>query len=85
MRITLVKPDGTTSQLAFESVNTSTFAPVGQINFPGGDDTVGHTNWKTVSTALPVTGGPGIYRLIVRDEGDGIYDSNVLIDKIRFK
>lgn len=85
MRITLIKPDGTTTQLAFESVNGSTFFGVGGIDFPGGDTTVGHTGFKLVSRNIPVTAGPGIYRIVVRDEGDGIYDSNILIDNIRFK
>jgi hypothetical protein len=85
MRITLIKPDGTTAQLAFESVNGSTFFGVGGIDFPGGDTTVGHTGFKFVSMNIPVTAGPGTYRIVVRDEGDGIYDSNVLIDNIRFK
>lgn len=85
MRITLIKPDGTTVQLAFESVNGSTFSAVSGIDFPGGDNTVGHTGFKVVSMTIPVTAGPGIYRIVVRDEGDGIYDSNVLIDHIRFK
>lgn len=85
MRITLVKPDGTTAQLAFESVNGSAFFAVGGIDFPGGDQTVGHTGFKFVSMNIPVTAGPGFYRIVVRDEGDGVYDSNVLIDNIRFK
>jgi hypothetical protein len=85
MRITLVKPDGTTVQLAFESVNGSSFTAVSGIDFPGGDTTVGHTGFKSVSMTIPTTAGPGVYRIVVRDEGDGIYDSNVLIDNIRFK
>jgi hypothetical protein len=85
MRITLIKPDGTTAQLAFESVNGSAFFAVGGIDFPGGDQTVGHTGFKFVSMNIPVTAGPGFYRIVVRDEGDGVYDSNVLIDNIRFK
>jgi hypothetical protein len=85
MQITLIKPDGTAAQLAFESVNGSAFFAVGGIDFPGGDQTVGHTGFKFVSMNIPVTAGPGFYRIVVRDEGDGVYDSNVLIDNIRFK
>jgi hypothetical protein len=85
MRIMLVKPDGTSVQLAFESVNGSTFFGVGGIDFPGGDTTVGYTGFKFVTMNIPVTPGPGTYRIVVRDEGDGVYDSNVLIDNIRFK
>lgn len=85
MRITLVKPDGSTVQLAFEDVDHSAYSLVGGINFPGGDSTTGQTGWKSVSQTEAITAGPGTYRIIVRDEGDGIYDSNVLIDRIRFK
>ena len=85
MRITLVKPDGTTQQLAFESIDGSPYTLIGGIDFPGGDNTVGHTGFKMVSMTIPVTAGPGVYRIVVRDEGDGIYDSQVLIDNIRFK
>ena len=85
MTIVLVPPGGAEVQLAYEDVNTSTFSLVSGINFPGGDDTVGRTGWKTVTKTIPVTSGPGTYKIRVRDEGDGIYDSNVLIDKIQFK
>ena len=66
-------------------MDNSVYSLVGGIDFPGGDSTVGQTGWKPVSTCVPVTEGPGTYRIVVRDEGDGIYDSNVLIDHIRFK
>lgn len=85
MRIVLIAPGGAETQLAFESVDGSTFTPVSGIDFPGGDSTVGHTGFKPVSVTVPVTQGPGVYRIVVRDRGDGIYDSNVLMDNIRFK
>ena len=85
LRIVLVTPSGAEIVLAFESVNTSQFTLVSGIDFPGGDSTVGQTGWKTVKRTIPVTAGPGKYSIKIRDEGDGIYDSNVLIDRIRFK
>jgi hypothetical protein len=85
MRIVLVAPGGAETQLAFESVDGSTFTLVGGIDFPGGDNTVGHTGFKSVSMTVPVTAGPGIYRIVVRDRGDGIFDSNIMLDNIRFK
>jgi hypothetical protein len=85
LNISLLTPAGTTVPLAFESVNSSVFSPVGGINFPGGDNTVGQTGWKTATANVPVTLGPGTYRLVVRDEGDGIYDSNALLDSVRFR
>ncbi|HEU4404017.1 MAG TPA: S8 family serine peptidase [Polyangiaceae bacterium] len=85
LRIVLVAPNGAETTLALETVNGSTFTPIGGIDFPGGDDTVGHTGWKTASTTVPVTEGSGTYLIRIRDEGDGIFDSNALIDHIRFK
>jgi hypothetical protein len=85
LAISLLTPAGATIPLAFESVNSSTFSLVGGINFPGGDSTVGQTGWKTATANVPVTLGAGTYRLVVRDEGDGIYDSNALLDSVRFR
>ncbi|HYP28037.1 MAG TPA: S8 family serine peptidase [Blastocatellia bacterium] len=85
MTIVLVTPSGQEEVLAFESVDGSTFMPAERVNFNGGDDTAGQTGWKTVRKTVAVTGGPGTYRIVVRDRGDGIFDSEVLIDNIRFK
>lgn len=85
MRIILMGPGGSETQLAYEDVNTSSFSMVSGIDFPGGDSTVGQTGWKTVNMNVPITpGNSGTFSIVVRDEGDGIYDSNVLIDHIRF-
>jgi subtilisin family serine protease len=84
--ITLVKPGGSTQQLAIETVDGSSFSAIGGIDFPGGDHTVGWTGWKNVtSVKIPVTPGGGTYRLRVEDRGDGIFDTNGLLDNIRFK
>lgn len=85
IRITLLAPNGTETTLAYEEVNSSYFTSVTGVDFPGGDNTVGSTGWKTAIVRIPVSSGPGRYRVRVRDEGDGIYDSNLLIDNIRFK
>jgi hypothetical protein len=85
IRIVLVTPDGTERLLAYEEVNSALFTPMTGIDFPGGDLTLGTTGWKTVVTRIPVTRGLGKYSIRVRDEGDGIYDSNLLVDNIRFK
>ncbi|MEM2951182.1 MAG: S8 family serine peptidase [Nitrososphaeria archaeon] len=83
--ITLQTPSGETITLASEEINTSAFVPVEGIDFPGGDYTVGMTGWKTVTVNVPVTEGPGTYKIFITDAGDDIYDSVVLIDNIRFK
>lgn len=85
LRITLITPSGNIVTLAAESVNGSTFIPVGGIDFPGGDNTVGMTNWQTSTVNVLVTEGAGTYEIFVEDAGDDIYDSVVLIDNIRFK
>lgn len=83
--ITLKTPSGNTIELARETINTSSFIPVSGIDFPGGDNTVGMTGWKAVTVNVPVTEGPGTYKIFISDAGDDIYDSVVLIDNIRFK
>jgi len=83
--ITMQTPSGNIVSLAQESVNSSAFVPVGGIDFPGGDNTVGMTGWKSVTVSVPVSEGPGTYRIFISDAGDDIYDSVVLLDNIRFK
>jgi subtilisin family serine protease len=85
LKITLVTPAGTEIILAEESVNASSFTAIGGIDFPGGDTTVGWTGWKPISTTVPVTGGSGVYRIFLQDAGDAIYDTETLIDEIKFK
>lgn len=85
LTIKVTAPDGTETVLATETVNASTFYSIEGIDFPGGDDTVGHTKWKTASATIPVTHGSGTYGIHITDAGDDIYDSVVLIDNIRLK
>jgi hypothetical protein len=83
--ITLEGPSGPIS-VATETVDGSAFMPIVGIDFPGGDSTVGWTGWRqVVSRKIPVSPGGGVYRLRVRDRGDGIYDTNAIIDNIRFR
>jgi len=82
--IELVTPNGT-RQLAVETVDGSSFSLIGGIDFPGGDSTVGWTGWKPVNITVPVPPGGATFNLRVRDQGDGIYDTNAIIDNIRFK
>lgn len=85
MVITLEGAGGSTT-VAIETVDGSAFTPIAGIDFPGGDNTVGWTGWRhVVSKKVPVSPGGGVYRLRVRDRGDGIYDTNALVDNIRFR
>ena len=83
LRIVLVEPDGTEVLLAVETINDSLYFPIEGINFPGGDQTVGHTGWKTATAVVPITKGPGSYAVRIEDAGDNLYDSVVLLDRIR--
>ncbi len=85
LEVTITAPDGTVTNLVMESVNASTFVPIGGMDFPGGDDTVGHTGWKTAMAMIAVTAGAGQYVIDISDTGDDIYDSVVLVDNIRFE
>lgn len=85
LRIVLVAPNGAETILAQESINNSNFSTITGIDFPGGDNTVGQTGWKTVNKTISVSSGSGTYRIEIRDAGDDIYDSVVLLDHIRFK
>jgi len=85
LTITLITPSGSSHVLVYEDINTSSFSGVGGIDFPGGDNTVGMTGWKTASVTIPVTEGSGTYKIFITDAGDDIYDSVILIDNIRFK
>ena len=58
--------------------------------FPGldlggdGDTTVGCTGWKTAHGTINLKSGAGIWKMLLHDEGDALYDTVVLIDRIRF-
>ncbi len=83
--ISLTLPDGTVKDLITESVNGSEFTLVEGLDLPEGDDTAGQTGFKTVNFVIPVTEGEGEYRINISDQEDGLYDSVLLIDNIRFK
>jgi subtilisin family serine protease len=85
LTIKLIAPDGSETILAQESVNASSFTPVSGIDFPGGDDTVGQTGWKSISKTIPVKKGAGSYKIVIEDAGDDVYDTVLLLDNIRLK
>jgi hypothetical protein len=91
--ITLEGPCAPTQPVVLETIDGSAFFPIGGINFPEGDDTVGWTGWRPAQVQVPLTAAcvaamsedPLYFRIKVRDRGDGNFDTNVLIDNIRFK
>lgn len=82
MRITLIS-GGSSVPLAQETLNESTLSGVS--GFLGGSAlNGGQTGWQTIRISRPVTPGPATLRIEVNDVGDGIVDSFVFLDHIRF-
>lgn len=68
---------------SYESINTSTWVDVGNIDFDGGDSTVFQTGWKTATIDVSAYQGQVItLYFIVYDMGDSIYDSACVIDNV---
>jgi hypothetical protein len=83
--IQIVTGSGTTD-IAKEEVNTSTWLPITGINFEGGDSTVYHTGWKSVTADLSAYKGKSItIKIVVYDVGDSIYDTAAVIDDIKIQ
>ena len=80
--------------LAQESIDDANFVlwTNNPPNFPGGDNTVGQTGKRTVCRSIDtgIFGGrnfEGIwlrFLVTIEDRGDGIYDSLVLLDSVKF-
>ena len=69
--------------LASETINTSTWYSIANIDFEGGDDTVYHTKWKTVSFNLSEYRGETVtLQFMVFDVGDSIYDTVGVVDNV---
>jgi thermitase len=83
--IQLTLPNGSTVELAKETINDSVFTDISGLSLPGGDETVGQTRRKTVDVEIPVEAGVGEYSISISDLGDDVYDSIILIDSIRLK
>lgn len=70
-------------EIIYESINDSQWTPVENIDFAGGDETVYHTGWKTVSLDVSAYQGQVITLcFIIYDVGDSLYDSAVLLDNV---
>ena len=82
----LYDTSGMINQLAFESVNTSTWLPISGIDFDGGDRTTFHTGWETVSVDISQYAGKLLtIKFTVFDVGDSVYDTGVLIDNVKIE
>ena len=80
----IIDENGNSTQIAYESVNTSSWTQVTGINFEGGDSTAYQTGWKTVSVDISAYQGQYItIRFVTFDVGDSAYDTAGLIDNVR--
>ncbi len=78
--------DGGWQLLAFESINGSSWTPLGGDYFGGGDDTTYHTGWRDVSHSLADARGQDVtLEFRVWDRGDSIYDTAALIDQVEIE
>lgn len=76
--------DNILSSEIIEAVNTSTWYPVNDINFDGGDDTAYHTGWATKTIDISDFQNQIIQiRFLVYDVGDSIYDTAAVLDNIK--
>lgn len=90
-RVVLIDENGNETQLAYETVNTSSWSPVTGSQsdggmFDGGDETAYHTGWKMIDHAVQDLEGKTVtLKFRVWDVGDSIYDTAALIDKIKLQ
>lgn len=81
-----VDKDGNETQIDLISVNdigNTGFAPI-TYDFSGGDATMGASGWRTATATIPLVKGTGSWKLRVSDEADALYDTAVLLDRVRF-
>ncbi|MCM1561819.1 MAG: hypothetical protein NC123_20150 [Butyrivibrio sp.] len=74
------------TEVACESVNTSSWQVVSGIDFDGGDSTAYQTGWKTIKIDVSsYSGQEVILSFDVCDKGDSAYDTAALIDNVRLQ
>ena len=81
--IRIVHNNETVVDTIYESINTSEWFSVENIDFSGGDETVYETGWFTVSVDISEYAGETIVLcFVIYDKGDSLYDSACLLDNI---
>ncbi|MBR6096623.1 MAG: InlB B-repeat-containing protein [Oscillospiraceae bacterium] len=84
--VALVLKEGIAFQKIYESINTSEWIPINNVNFDGGDQTAFQTGWKAVVIDVSAYRGMAVtLSFVVYDKGDSIYDSACLIDNVELK
>ena len=73
-------------EYTYESINSSLWYEVKNIDFDGGDDTVYQTGWKNAEVDISAYRGKIItFYFVIYDVGDSIYDSACVIDNVALK
>lgn len=84
-QVVLLMADGSQQQLAYESVNSSSWKAVSGIDFYGGDNTTYMTDWKHVD--IDISAYPDAKAVVFKahtwDVGDSLWDTAALIDNIK--
>lgn len=81
--IRIVSDNVTVVDTIYETINTSEWFPVENIDFADGDTTVYETGWFTVSVDISEYAGKTISLcFVIYDKGDSLYDSACLLDNI---
>jgi hypothetical protein len=82
----LDKDGNVLQQIAYESINTSTWIAMSGVDFEGGDGTVYQTDWHNVTIDISAYSNQFItLRFIVYDVGDSAYDTAAVIDNVALK
>lgn len=87
-RAVLIDEDGNEIELAYETVNTSSWTAISGSQsdggmFDGGDETAFHTGWKSINHQITSLAGQTVtLKFRVWDVGDSVYDTAALIDNI---
>jgi hypothetical protein len=82
----IIDSDSKSTSLASESVNNSEWTSIDSISFYGGDETTFHTGWKTIQVDISTFQNQVVtLKYSVWDNGDSMYDTAVIIDKIELQ
>ncbi|MBR0282570.1 MAG: choice-of-anchor L domain-containing protein [Oscillibacter sp.] len=81
--IRLLRSNNVAFEETYESINTSEWHEVSDIDFDGGDNTAYQTGWKSVEVDVSSYRGQTIsISFIIYDVGDSYYDSACVIDNV---
>lgn len=81
--VQIIDENGAIYTIVQETINTSTWYSISNIDFQGGDITTYHTKWQDISFDITQFQGQEItLKFIVYDVGDSAYDTAAIVDNI---